>query len=110
MAPGWIVIPDQIVDYTYGREHTFFDSELTQVTHIDFTYPYCEGLRRRLISAGNEVTEQIVESATYGATQGPRLETAAGLGLTEAVLIVPVRTRSLEADLKLWAEAAGLAA
>ncbi|MDJ0807268.1 MAG: S-methyl-5'-thioinosine phosphorylase [Gammaproteobacteria bacterium] len=76
MAPGRIVIPDQIIDYTYGREHTYFDSDLSQVKHIDFTYPYCEGLRQRLIKAGTEMPVPVFKSATYGATQGPRLETA----------------------------------
>ncbi len=76
MAPGQIVIPDQIIDYTYDRDHTFFDTELSQVTHIDFTYPYCHGLRQRLIKAGEQIAGQIVTEGTYGATQGPRLETA----------------------------------
>jgi 5'-methylthioinosine phosphorylase len=76
MAPGRIVIPDQIIDYTYGREQTFFDTDLSQVTHIDFTYPYCEGLRQGLIDAGSRITEPVITTATYAATQGPRLETA----------------------------------
>jgi len=75
MAPGKIIIPDQIIDYTYGREHTLFETGLKQVTHIDFTYPYCESLRRQLIEAGQQTTEQLKLSGTYGATQGPRLET-----------------------------------
>jgi 5'-methylthioinosine phosphorylase len=75
MAPGMIVIPDQIIDYTYGRSHTYFESETVKVTHIDFTYPYCEALRQRLIEAGEQTVEQLIPGATYGATQGPRLET-----------------------------------
>ena len=51
LAPGTLVIPDQIVDYTYGRAHTFFGSEHKQVTHVDFTYPYCDELRKVLIEA-----------------------------------------------------------
>jgi 5'-methylthioinosine phosphorylase len=76
MAPGKIVIPDQIIDYTYGRDHTFFENDLTSVTHIDFTYPYCAQLRERLISSAREAGVSIIDGATYGATQGPRLETA----------------------------------
>lgn len=76
MAPGRIIIPDQIIDYTFGRNHTFFDDELNHVTHIDFTYPYCDELRQRLIKAGEQITGQLVTTGTYGATQGPRLETA----------------------------------
>lgn len=73
MSPETIVIPDQIIDYTYGREHTYFSDDLNQVTHIDFTEPYTESLRQRLISIANNAQS----SATYAATQGPRLETAA---------------------------------
>ena len=47
--PGTVVIPDQIIDYTWGREHTYVETDLTKVTHIDFTEPYCEELRQRLI-------------------------------------------------------------
>ncbi|MGD8911340.1 MAG: S-methyl-5'-thioinosine phosphorylase [Candidatus Thiodiazotropha sp.] len=77
MGPGRIVIPDQIIDYTYGREHTIFDNDLSHVSHIDFTTPYCEGLRQDLIEAGRLSGVNPVTGGTYGATQGPRLETAA---------------------------------
>ncbi|MEW8268285.1 MAG: S-methyl-5'-thioinosine phosphorylase [Candidatus Thiodiazotropha sp.] len=77
MAPGRIVIPDQIIDYTFGRDHTIFDSDLSHVTHIDFTKPYCEGLRQALLEAGRLSSVNPVAGGTYGATQGPRLETAA---------------------------------
>jgi 5'-methylthioinosine phosphorylase len=77
MGPGLIVIPDQIIDYTFGREHTIFDSDLSHVTHIDFTKPYCEELRQALIEAGRLSGVNPVAAGTYGATQGPRLETAA---------------------------------
>jgi 5'-deoxy-5'-methylthioadenosine phosphorylase len=77
MEPGRIVIPDQIIDYTFGREHTIFDNDLSQVSHIDFTTPYCEGLRQDLIEAGRLSGVNPVVGGTYGATQGPRLETAA---------------------------------
>lgn len=75
MGPGRIVIPDQIIDYTYSREHTLFEEDLTHVTHIDFTYPYCENLRQELIVAGDVVKDDVVTKGTYAATQGPRLET-----------------------------------
>jgi len=76
MGPGRVAIPDQIIDYTWGRGHTFFEQDLTHVTHIDFTDPYCEELRQTLISAGLEAGIDLVGDGTYGATQGPRLETA----------------------------------
>lgn len=77
MAPGMIVVPDQIIDYTFGRAHTLFDADLTQVTHIDFTYPYCESLRQQILKAAHQSGINAVSAGTYGATQGPRLETAA---------------------------------
>jgi 5'-methylthioadenosine phosphorylase/5'-methylthioinosine phosphorylase len=75
MAPAHIAIPDQIIDYSYGRMHTFFEDEA--VSHIDFTYPYSQKLRARLINAAAEANIKISPLGTYGCTQGPRLETAA---------------------------------
>jgi 5'-methylthioinosine phosphorylase len=77
MAPCTLVIPDQIVDYTWGRHHTYFEQDLTEVTHVDFSYPYDETLRQALIATARERGLAAVERGTYGATQGPRLETAA---------------------------------
>jgi 5'-methylthioadenosine phosphorylase/5'-methylthioinosine phosphorylase len=77
MVPAHVAIPNQIIDYTYGREHTFFDGEEGCVTHIDFTYPYSQKLRDQLISCASTINLAISPTATYGCTQGPRLETAA---------------------------------
>jgi len=77
MGPGCVVIPDQIIDYTSGRGHTFFETGLEEVVHIDFTEPYCEQQRQRLLEAGRVAGLNIYPGGTYGATQGPRLETAA---------------------------------
>lgn len=77
MAPGHIAIPDQIIDYTYGREHTFFADDLDQVTHIDFTQPYSQILREQIITAATQAKISISTSGTYGCTQGPRLESSA---------------------------------
>jgi 5'-methylthioinosine phosphorylase len=76
MAPGQICIPDQLIDYTWGRGHTYVEGDLTNVTHVDFTEPYCEALRQALIAAGRLAGVDLVTVGTYGATQGPRLETA----------------------------------
>jgi len=76
MPPETVVIPDQIIDYTWGRGNTFFETDLSEVTHIDFTQPYCNKLRIALINAADDAGIQIVKDGTYGATQGPRLETA----------------------------------
>ena len=77
MAPGVLAIPNQVIDYTYGRAHTFFDGDEKPVTHVDFTEPYCGMLRQALIEAGNKAGVDPRSDGVYGATQGPRLETAA---------------------------------
>ena len=76
-APGTLVVPDQLIDYTHGRENTFFDSSNAPVTHVDFTLPYDPGLRQQILKAGNAAKASLLDGATYGCTQGPRLETAA---------------------------------
>ncbi len=83
MAPRRIAFPDQIIDYTWSRAHTFFDQDLTHVTHVDFTEPYDPSLRQRLIAAARSIGVDAVERGTYAATQGPRLETAAEINRLE---------------------------
>ena len=77
MYPCRLVIPDQIIDYTWGRNHTFFEEGLSSVTHIDFTRPYSDMLRNLVSNAAEKLQLDIRLGGTYGATQGPRLETAA---------------------------------
>ncbi|HUW97255.1 MAG TPA: S-methyl-5'-thioinosine phosphorylase [Acidiferrobacter sp.] len=76
-VPGTLVLPDQIIDYTYERPHTFFGSSPEPVTHVDFTYPYCEALRGVLRDGAERAGLKVVSGATYAATQGPRFETIA---------------------------------
>jgi 5'-methylthioinosine phosphorylase len=83
MAPRAIAIPDQIVDYTWSREQTFFDTESGHVRHIDFTFPYCEPLRTALIKAAATAGIQVIPHGTYGAKHGPRLETIAEIDRME---------------------------
>ncbi len=72
-----LVIPDQIIDYTWGREHTFFDGKHEPVHHVDMSHPYTETLRRLLIDSSELANIAVVNGGTYGVTQGPRLETVA---------------------------------
>jgi 5'-methylthioadenosine phosphorylase len=83
LTPGIIAIPDQIIDYTHGRKSTFFDGPEKPVTHIDFTWPYCEELRQRLIKAAEKAKQKVVAGGVYGASQGPRLESAAEISRLE---------------------------
>ena len=83
LTPGTLAIPDQILDYTYGREFTYFTGIDRSVVHIDFTQPYCEPLRQRLLRAAQQAGEAVLEAGTYATTQGPRLESAAEINRLE---------------------------
>ncbi len=74
---GIVVIPDQIIDYTYGREHTFYADDSSPVQHVDFTQPYSPTLRAALLCAANACDIAVLDGAVYAAVQGPRLESAA---------------------------------
>jgi len=82
-GPGVLVVPDQILDYTWGRASTFFEGAGAKVTHIDFTEPYSAGLRGRILAAAAACGEALAARAVYATTQGPRLETAAEIARLE---------------------------
>jgi 5'-deoxy-5'-methylthioadenosine phosphorylase len=82
-GPGVLVVPDQIIDYTWGRAATFFDGPGTKVTHIDFTEPYSGAMRKAIMEAAKACGEAIADGGCYGVTQGPRLETAAEIARME---------------------------
>ena len=77
MRPGKLVIPDQIIDYTWGREHTIDIGEHDRLMHIDFTEPYDSELRQRLLQVARDRDISHSDKAVHGVMQGPRLETAA---------------------------------
>lgn len=83
IGPGALVLPDQIVDYTHGREATFFDGADGQVEHVEFTEPYDGLLRAALLDAAAARGIALIDGATYAATQGPRLETRAEIDRLE---------------------------
>ena len=82
-GPGAIIIPDQLIDYTWGRQSTFCGQNKRFVKHVDFSFPFDRALSDRLISAVNAINQQsgaarpVLSAGVYGVTQGPRLETAA---------------------------------
>ncbi|GMW05497.1 MAG: S-methyl-5'-thioinosine phosphorylase [Gammaproteobacteria bacterium] len=75
--PGRLVLPDQLIDYTWGREHTFSDGANAGLQHVEFDPPFDEALRSALAQAALAAGVDVLATATYGVTQGPRLETAA---------------------------------
>lgn len=84
LQPGVIVVPDQIVDYTWGRRSTYYDEVgETPVTHIDFTEPYSADLRKLCMQAIVNIGDACVDGGVYAAVQGPRLETASEINRLE---------------------------
>ncbi|MGE3296972.1 MAG: S-methyl-5'-thioinosine phosphorylase [Porticoccaceae bacterium] len=74
---GTLVIPDQIIDYTWGREHSFWEDDTGDLLHVDFTRPYDDGAREYLLRGARAAGVSVVPHGVYAATQGPRLESAA---------------------------------
>lgn len=76
LGRGAIVVPDQVIDYTYSREQTYVG--IRKIDHYDFTHPFDAELRNALINAlPNEFQSDECRQGCYGVTQGPRFETAA---------------------------------
>jgi 5'-methylthioadenosine phosphorylase len=82
-APGDLVLPDQLIDYTAGRQHPFFDGGDQQVVHVDFTHPYTDTLRALCLAGARQGNIDVHDGGVYGAVSGPRLETAAEIDRME---------------------------
>lgn len=84
-TPGTLVVPHDIVDYTWGREHTY--SMPGEVIHAEFSEPFDAELRKRLLIAARTVSTSdeapVVDGGVYAATQGPRLESPAEIDRLE---------------------------
>ena len=74
---GEIGIPDQVIDYTWGRAHTIYDGSDGAVEHVDFTDPFTSSLRDGLLAAARAANVECSDGGVYAAMQGPRLESAA---------------------------------
>jgi len=83
LGPGTLLVPHQIIDYTWGRKMTFHEGADSPVTHIDFTFPYDSTMRADLIAAAAAISEPIVDGGVYASMQGPRLESAAEINRLE---------------------------
>jgi len=83
LGAGTIALPDQIIDYTWGRPSTYFEGAEQPVTHIDFTHPYDEDTRAMVLESARVAGVPLVDGGTYAATQGPRLETKAEIDRLE---------------------------
>jgi 5'-methylthioadenosine phosphorylase len=83
LIPGMLVVPDQIIDYTYGRASTYFVESGKPFIHLDFTFPFCNAMRAALLQAADHAGISMRDGGVYGAVQGPRLETAAEINRME---------------------------
>jgi len=81
--PGQVAIPDQIIDYTWGRAHTIYDEPGSGFEHIEFTQPLSPTLRTALLAAAGAAGVDCLDGGVYAATQGPRLESAAEIDRLE---------------------------
>ena len=77
MPPGSLILLDQFMDFTSGREATFFNGGDEGVIHLDYTNPYCESLKGYIMRAADDIGMDVVNGGCYVCTQGPRFETAA---------------------------------
>lgn len=83
MTPGTLVLPDQIIDYTHGRNATYFDSRNMSYSNVDFSHPYSQAMRRRILHSAALVGQPCLDGGTYAATQGPRLDSIAEINRYE---------------------------
>lgn len=75
-GPGAIVVPDQVVDRTWGRAHTVYDEE-GPVVHVGFADPYCPRGRGVAIETAERAGRQVVGSGTLVVVNGPRFSSRA---------------------------------
>lgn len=82
-TPARLVFPDQLIDYTWGRAHTFSDGEMQPLQHAEFTLPFSAAAHAGLVAAADDASLDFHPDGIYGVTQGPRLETAAEIDRME---------------------------
>lgn len=80
--PGQIAVPEQLIDYTWGRAHSIYEG-IGGLDHIDFTEPFAEVIRQGLLQAARAADVVIRDGGVYAVCQGPRLETAAEIDRLE---------------------------
>ena len=106
MTPASLVLPDQLIDYTWGRSSSFHEDNLQHTVHVDFTWPYAESVRQNLMAAAAARGVALHQGGVYACTQGPRLETAAEIRRLEkdgadivGMTAMPEAVLAREADL-----------
>ncbi|HSF83190.1 MAG TPA: S-methyl-5'-thioadenosine phosphorylase [Anaerolineales bacterium] len=74
-APGDMVIPDQLFDFTRGRKGTFFEEGL--VAHINVAGPFCPRLSQQLLQATQNTGTNVHFGGAFITVEGPRFSTKA---------------------------------
>ena len=77
LPPAAVAVPKGLVDYTWGREHTYHDGGQMPLKHADFSAPYTPALRQALLAGARKAKVKLVDGGIMGVTQGPRLESPA---------------------------------
>lgn len=83
LPPAALCVPHDLIDYSYGRVHSYFDQAGDTAIYADVTQPYTPSLRHALLSAAASAEIAIEDGGVYAVTQGPRLETAAEINRFE---------------------------
>jgi 5'-methylthioinosine phosphorylase len=77
LLAGALVVPDQLIDYSWGRVHSFSDDVDSPLEHIEFAEPFAGPTRQALLAAGSAAAIALHDGGCVAVAQGPRLETAA---------------------------------
>ena len=76
IAPGSIVLPDQLVNLTWGRDD-FSEADDGSFIHLPMGEPYCRHLREKIIEVASGISLPVISQATVAVIQGPRFSTTA---------------------------------
>lgn len=76
-VPGSLAVPDQLIDYTWGRQHSFSLTMDDELQHIEFASPFNDAMRFLLLASAKIAGVETADGGCVAVTQGPRLETAA---------------------------------
>ncbi len=77
LPPAALAIPDDVIDYTWGRAHTFFDGVEQPLKHAEFSTPYTPRVCRALVQGAAAAGIEVMNGGVMGVAQGPRLESPA---------------------------------
>ena len=72
-APGNIIIPDQLFDFTKDRKRSFFGDGL--VAHVSTADPFCPVLSKQLLKSLEGEDTKVHEGGIFVTIEGPRFST-----------------------------------